>query len=345
MRFYLLLTLSLLGTLAGCGTSKWTDTRRSATEQLLITDAMDRAVSRLDFRALAGKTVYLDEDPIRDLADHLYLASCIRQHLLASGGIVKSGREEADYILEVRAGAIGTDRHDLLYGVPAVNIPTVVPVTGFGIPSQIPEIPFVKRTDQRAVAKIALFAYNRTTGRPIWQSGSVPAESDAKAIWIFGAGPFQRGSIYDGMSFAGNQLKIPLVDLGKKRATDKVSVADEAYFIEPNDNPVEGLAQTGSEPSPPEPGPPQQTPPESSPPNQSTVEANVQAEAALPVIQAGHEEGAQSTPAKTPLLETPVVESPPNKTSLQGESATEVLPVRPPPTAPLPPTVDPFQDP
>jgi hypothetical protein len=309
---------------------------------------MDRAVSRLDFRALAGKTVYLDDEPIRGLPDHSYLASCIRQHLLASGSFVR-GKEEADYILEVRAGAIGTDRHDLLYGVPSVNIPTVVPVTGFGIPSQIPEIPFVKKTDQRAVAKIALFAYNRTTGQPIWQSGSTPAESDAKAIWIFGAGPFQRGSIYDGTSFAGNELKIPLVDFGKRRVADPVSVASEAFFTESEDNPIEGLAQSESEPSPP------QTPPtESSPPDPATVEPAAPAEAALPVVQADHEEGTESSPAKTPLPETPVpetpvpkapiVESPPDTMSPDGVSAAEVLPQGPPPTAPLPPPADLFRN-
>jgi hypothetical protein len=317
MRFYLVLTLWLLATLAGCGTSKWTDSRRSATEQLLVTDAMDRAVSQLDFRALAGKTVYLNDEAIRDLADHPYLASCVRQHLLASGSIVKSGREEADYILEIRAGAIGTDRHELLYGVPAVNIPTIVPVSGFGIPPQIPEIPFVKKTDQRAVAKIALFAYNRTTGRPIWQSGNMPAESDAKAIWVFGAGPFQRGSIYDGMSFAGDQLKIPLVDFGADRTADAVSVADEAYFVEPGDDPVEGLAHTDADTKPSEPSPPDLAPPESAAANPSTAGADAPAEAALPVVQAGHEEGAESpvpksSGAETPGPKPPAVESPPD---------------------------------
>ena len=238
---YPLVVLALCGMLVGCGTTKTTDTRRSATEQLLISDAMDRAVSQLDFRALAGKTAFIDDAPMKSITDADYLTSCMRQHMLTSGCILKTSKTEADYIVEVRAGAVGTDHHDLLYGVPAVNIPSLIPVAGFGIPSQVPEMPFVKRTDQRAVVKIALFAYNAKTGRPVWQSGSIPVESDAKAIWVFGAGPFQRGSIYGGTTFAGDQLKIPLIDLQKEESI--LSVADEAYFVEPE----EALAREAEE--------------------------------------------------------------------------------------------------
>ena len=267
--------LLALGVCIGCGTTKWTDTRRSATEQLLITDAMDRAVSRLDCRALAGKTIFIDDTPVKSLDDAPYLVSCMRQHLLAGGCIVMENKEEADYITEIRAGTVGTDRHELLYGVPSVNIPTMVPVSGFGIPSQIPEIPFVKKTDQRAVAKIAIFAYNRKTGRPIWQSGTVSMESDAKAVWIFGAGPFQRGTIYDGMSFAGNRLNIPLIDLDNEGdQSGSVSVADEAYFIEPGEAIERELAR-GSVKPPEVPSPPP----------------------AEPVVQASHTEKVEPTPA------------------------------------------------
>ncbi len=223
-------TLVLLLTTTGCGTSKWTDTGRSATEQLLITDAMDRAVSDLDFRALAGKTVWVDSTAIKKVTDSEYLVSCLRQHMLASACMVKDEKTQADYVVEVRAGAVGTDRNDLLYGVPAVSIPTVVSATG--VPSQIPEIPIIKKTDQRAIVKLSLFAYNQKTGRPVWQSGAVPEESSAKAVWVLGAGPFQRGTIYDGMEFAGNKLDIPLVDIYHS-SSNSVSVADEAFFVEP----------------------------------------------------------------------------------------------------------------
>lgn len=217
----------------GCGTTKWTDTSRTATEQLLLADSMERAVSQIDFRALAGKLVYLDDTYVKGVTDSAYLTSSLRQHILASGAILKEKRDEADYIVEARAGAVGTDHHDVLFGVPQTTVPSIPLSTA--TTTTIPEIPLVKRTDQRAVTKVAVFAYNRVTGRPIWQSGVTPGESKAKAVWVFGAGPFQRGTIYEGTKFAGGKLDIPLVDLGKPQDGNKlsVSVAQEAYFSEP----------------------------------------------------------------------------------------------------------------
>ena len=215
----------------GCGTTRWSDTSRTATEQLLLSDAMDRAVSLLDFRALAGRRVFLDTKYLEGITDAPYLISSLRQQMLASGCIVKTEREEADYVVEARAGTVGTDRNDLLYGIPQTKIPVAGALPG--IPTQIPEIALAKRTNQRGVAKIALFAYNRTTGRPVWQSGAVPAESKAKDLWVFGAGPFQHGNIYDGTMFAGNDFDVPLIRPGTEDGKDAISVADEAYFVEP----------------------------------------------------------------------------------------------------------------
>lgn len=232
-RRYKCLLLVGIALFIGCGTTRWTDTSRTATEQLLLSDAIDRAVSQLDFRALAGRTVYLDSQPVQGLTDAPYLVSTVRQHLLASGCILKENREEADYVVELRVGALGTDRHDILFGLPATQLPSFLPLQG--LPQSIPEIPFIKRTQQCGVAKIALFAYNRKTGRPAWQSGVVAAESKAKNTWIFGAGPFQRGTIYEGTAFAGDKLEVPLIYPGLQDQRSRLSVADEAYFVEPGE--------------------------------------------------------------------------------------------------------------
>jgi hypothetical protein len=117
----------------------------------------------------------------------------------------------------------------------------------------------VKRTDQRGVARVSLFVYNRTTGRIVWQSGLVPEESKARATWVFGSGPFQRGSIHKGTKFAGDRLSIPLIDLDKKPIEQRspVSVAEQAFFVEPveqesvarADKPLADRANAGSSPS------------------------------------------------------------------------------------------------
>jgi len=251
LRWLLLIAVGAL--LSGCGTTRWSDSARTATEQLLISDAIDRAVSRLDLRAMAGRKVFLDTVFLKSTIDADYIVSSLRQHALASGCIVRTVREEADYVVEIRSGAIGTDRHDVLFGIPATSLPTGTP----GVQATVPEMPLVKRTDQRAVAKIALFAYNRQTGRPVWQSGIVPVESSAKDVWVFGAGPFKKGNIHRGMNFAGERLPIPNIEPGNKRDARELgltSVTAEAYFTEPDeavevarrDPPYSSAASTGA---------------------------------------------------------------------------------------------------
>lgn len=234
----------------GCGTTKWTDTSRTATEQLLISDAMDRAVEKLDFRAVADKRVYLDSTPISGVTDSAYLVSLLRQHMLAEGCLMSDTREDADYVVEVRAGAVGTDRREVLFGIPATNAGGSIPLPG--VPTNIPEMPLATKTEQRAVAKIAVFAYNRRSGRPVWQSGVTPVESKTKDVWLLGAGPFRRGTIHDGMEFAGQKIAIPLITPGKKedRKLGELTAADQAFFFEPQELLAEDDGRSQQQPPP-----------------------------------------------------------------------------------------------
>jgi hypothetical protein len=188
---------------AGCGMTRSTDSARTATEQLLISDAIDQAVESVDFQPLVGQTVYLDDSRLAEVVDRDYLASTLRQHLLASGCTIKDQRGDADFIVEARAGAIGTDRNDLLFGIPATNVPQILPLQG--VPTAIPEVPLAKRRDQRGIAKISLFAYHRESGLPVWQSGLSMHESSSNDVWLFGAGPFQYGSIQQSPSRSGKK--------------------------------------------------------------------------------------------------------------------------------------------
>ena len=188
----------------GCGTTKWSDTARTGTEQLLISNAIDRVVTKIDFSPMQGKRCFLDTSAIEQTTDKNYLALTIRQHLATKGAVLAANKEDAEYVVEVRVGAVGTDRDDLLVGVPAMTLPSL-PSSDF-TGAVIPEIPFIKRTKQRGVANIALFAYNKATGKPVWISGNRQGESTAQNLWFAGAGPLTRGTIYSETTFAGNHL-------------------------------------------------------------------------------------------------------------------------------------------
>lgn len=242
-----LLPALLVAFLVGCGTTRWTDTSRTATEQLLISDAVDRAISQIDFSALANQDVYLDSRFIFGSVDDRYIISTLRQHMLATGCVVKDQPEDAEYIVEVRTGAVGTNRNDILLGTPATQLPSLgaaAPVGG----GTIPEIALFKRTSQQGVCKVAVFAYDRVSGRPVWQSGSRRVDSKSRDTWVFGAGPFQSGSIYDGTKLSGERLRVPMANNSKTdhRTADgreKIWVAQEIVFDDAPTSPVVSTPQ------------------------------------------------------------------------------------------------------
>jgi hypothetical protein len=263
---------------AGCGTTRSTDTNRTATEQLLISNAIDKAVQSVDLKTLSGQTVFLDDSRLGEVVDRNYLISTLRQHILASGCNLKDQKDQADFVVEARAGAVGTDRNDLLFGVPSTNVPQIMPMQP--VPAAvIPEIPLAKRRDQRGIAKLAVFAYHRETGTPVWQSGLVHQESSSNDVWILGAGPFQRGSIYDGTSFAGKEIGHDDDEEDETRAPPRrlptVDLAEASVFTPPKKLMKE----------------------EAGPPASAPVAAPT---AAQPVVQASHEASPPTAPASPP---------------------------------------------
>lgn len=227
MRYGIILPTLLV---IGCGTTRVTDSARTATEQLLISHSIDQAVSEMDVSALGGKKVFFDHQFLEGVTDKGYIISSIRQALLAQGCLLQEKRESATYVVEARAGAVGTDRTDLMYGIPQVSVPTAIP----GLPgTSIPEIPLAKRTSRQGVAKIALFAYNRDTGRGLWQSGVVLRSSTANDRWLFGAGPFPTGTLYTGTQAGEQQIQIPVYDNDDpSRDSPVVSVTEPAIWPE-----------------------------------------------------------------------------------------------------------------
>jgi hypothetical protein len=214
--------------LAGCGSTRSSNTARTATEQLLISDAIDRTVQQINFKVLEGESVYFDERQLLEVVDKAYLISSFRQHMLASGCVLKEKREDATYVVEPRVGAVGTDNHDWLVGIPAINVPQV-PLAPT-LPAAIPEIPFAKRRDQRGVAKVAVFAYRRETGEPVWQSGMALSESEANDIWVLGAGPFKRGTIYEEQGFAAGRVASKEKEEAAKLGPRLARIGQEAVF-------------------------------------------------------------------------------------------------------------------
>ena len=203
----------LLVFLGGCGTTRTTDTTRTGTEQLLLTNAWDKALMRVDFRSLTGVPVFLDTTNITAV-DQGWVVSSLREAMLTQGVLIREKREQAQFIVEARVGAYGTDGDSFLVGISQ----TTIPATVTGIPTgTIPELPLVKRSRQTAVAKLAIFAYDRTSGQLVWSSGTLLDQADTKNVFVGGFGPIKSGSIQKGTEVAG--IKIPLPGDGELTAT------------------------------------------------------------------------------------------------------------------------------
>jgi len=220
--------------LAGCGTTK----SRSATEQLLISDAVDRSVAVIDFAPLAGKTVFLDTKylvAIKTLGfvNAEYVTSSLRQQMLASGCLLQDKVEDAEYVVEARIGTLGTDAHDVTYGIPpSSGISQAAEMLPNAPRVPIPDISFACKEDMLGAAKVAAFAYHRETRIPVWQSGISVATSNARDSFILGVGPVQDGTIYHGTHFAGSRMQIPLIS-GRQQPPPwrgQVAYYDEVQF-------------------------------------------------------------------------------------------------------------------
>lgn len=190
---------------AGCGTVNTTNTQRSATEQLLLTNAWDAALQKVDFRPLSGVPIFLDTTNITAV-DQGWVVSSMRQAMLSQGVLLRPKAEQAQWVVEARVGAYGTDEYNLLVGIQQTTIPQTIT----GMPAgTIPEIPLIKKSRQQGLAKLAMFAYDRASGQLVWNSGTMLAVASAKDVHILGVGPIQSGSIRGRTEYEGIRLPIP----------------------------------------------------------------------------------------------------------------------------------------
>ena len=122
--------------LGGCTTNKTTDTARSATEQLLLSTATDRALHSANLMLFANRKVFLDASYF-DSYDSKYVLGAIRDALSRAGALLEDTAANSDIIIEARSGALATDNAQTLFGIPAFSAP--VPLAGS---VAVPELAF-----------------------------------------------------------------------------------------------------------------------------------------------------------------------------------------------------------
>lgn len=194
----------------GCATTSTTNTARTGSEQLLISSAIDRAMSNVRFSDFAGYKIFIDEKYL-DSVDKGYLVGSLRHRVLQAGGAIVASADAADMVLEPRSGGIGTDTQESYVGIPALGMP--------GLPIELPEIKFASRATQMGTAKLGLVCYDAKTGRAMGNGGESTALTHNNDTYVMGVGPFRTGTVLDqrqkaigfngvGGSFFSNPTKI-----------------------------------------------------------------------------------------------------------------------------------------
>lgn len=207
---WLLLWVSLLF-FGGCGTTA----QRGAMDQLLVSDAVDQAIARIDFSPLKSRKVYLNTEYIKNVkqlgfVNSEYVISALRHRVITSGCLLQEKQEDAEIILEPRVGTLGSDEYNITYGLPrsetASSLATLASSSPVSLPV-LPELALSKSEYRQGVAKVNVFAYRRDDQTAVWQSGVARSTSTSRDLWILGAGPIQSGTVYDGTRFAGSRVK------------------------------------------------------------------------------------------------------------------------------------------
>lgn len=160
MKTWPLLALTLLT--AACASTSETNPARTATEQLLIARAADRAVEGLTLPIPAGSRIYVDDAFFR-AENAPYAISAIRAALSDAGYALAQSKAESDAVFELRAGALSLEQMRRVFGLPEMRVPIN---DSFNVVS-IPELSVYSRRDRVGVAEFSGFLYEPKTGAPL----------------------------------------------------------------------------------------------------------------------------------------------------------------------------------
>lgn len=198
MDSYRLTTLLVAGALlwtAGCASTATTNTARTAREQMLLSNAVDQSLAKVDFTPLYDQKVFLNEKYL-ECVDKPYILGTLRHRIMLSGGHIVDKAEDAQIVMEVRSGGVGTDSTESFLGTPEIALPGML---------TIPEVRVAERKSQFGFAKIGLVLYDAESKKILGNGGVALAQSDDNNSYILGLGPIQNGSLKKDVQRARSQ--------------------------------------------------------------------------------------------------------------------------------------------
>jgi hypothetical protein len=222
----LIAAIVLAGGLTGCVTQKETHTPRTGVEQLLVSSAIDQSLERVDFTPLRSKKIFF-ETKYLDCVDKNYIIVAMHQRLLASNAKMVDKVDDAEIVVEIGSGGVGTDSQDMFVGIPEIPLAPPSPIA-------IPKLAFFTRNKMNGTAKLLVVAYDAKTKSPVINAGSAMARSDQKTWNVLGTGTVQTGSVPDEIAAATGETDLNVVTVAEMSKKAIVGAPEPA----PNHNAV-----------------------------------------------------------------------------------------------------------
>jgi hypothetical protein len=154
------LVASLLAT--ACASTTESNTGRTATEQLLLARASDKAVEGLSLPLPTAASIFVDESYFQGEGTR-YAISAIRAALSDAGYRLARNKEDSDAVFEIRAGALSLEQTRRVFGSPEMRIPINETLNVVSLP----ELSVYSNRDRVGVAEFSGFLYEAKTGAPL----------------------------------------------------------------------------------------------------------------------------------------------------------------------------------
>jgi len=167
----------LLG--VGCTFSRRTQLPRSASQQILATQAVIRALDQFEFpEVIKGKKVLVHVGAPGDAVDEEFLRTAVQIEVFEEDGRVVVAPEKADLVLAVLVGSMGLNIRGRFFGIEGT-------AGGGFIPFTIPELALYKRTRTSGFAQAEFALADLETGEIIERSDPVEGNTRGETTTVF----------------------------------------------------------------------------------------------------------------------------------------------------------------
>jgi hypothetical protein len=173
-----LAALFLASLVFGCSTTYRIKVPRTASEQIISTEAIDRALAQITWPAVAGQKLVVQVGGPQESLDRDYLYRSVEIKIAERGGVVVDKEDEADSELNVLVGAVGIDVDGRFFGLRGTNGSSLIPFT-------IPELAFYKTVRLDGFAKTEIALLDHKTGGVLHRSGPTYGMTYARSRTVF----------------------------------------------------------------------------------------------------------------------------------------------------------------